>query len=405
MEDKGLDALKFEIQEEALLGTRTKVVGVGGGGSNAVARMMAEGMGGVEFYVLNTDRQALMASPVPNKLAIGTKLTTGLGTGSDPNIGREAALEDTERIIEILEGADMVFITAGLGGGTGTGAAPVVASLAKELNALTVAVVTKPFSFEGPRRMKQANAGLSELASMVDTVIQIPNDRLLELAPRGTSVVDAFRNADDVLRQAVQGISDIITVPGLINRDFSDIRTIMVGMGFAMMGTASAKGENAAVEAARLAINSPLLEEGGVRGARAMLVNITGSSQLTLHDVNEACMLIRAAAEYDEVHLSFGIVMNEAMQDTVKITVIATGFEREGLPTIARRAKELAASDPFGTAAAAPAPEPMFVESVSEEVTVAAQIEEQQEFFTPEPEPADELDVPAFLRKERRMVQ
>jgi len=403
MEDKGLDALKFEIQEEALLGTRTKVVGVGGGGSNAVARMMAEGMGGVDFYVLNTDRQALMASPVPNKLAIGTKLTNGLGTGSDPNIGREAALEDTERIIEILEGADMVFITAGLGGGTGTGAAPVVASLAKELNALTVAVVTKPFSFEGPRRMKQANAGLSELASMVDTVIQIPNDRLLELAPKGTSVVDAFRNADDVLRQAVQGISDIITVPGLINRDFSDIRTIMVGMGFAMMGTASAKGENAAVEAAQLAINSPLLEEGGVRGARAMLVNITGSSQLTLHDVNAACMLIRAAAEYDEVHLSFGIVMNEAMQDTVKITVIATGFEREGLPTIARRAKELAASDPF--AAAAPTPEPMFVESVSEEATVAAQSEEQQEFFTPEPEPADELDVPAFLRKERRMVQ
>jgi len=251
--------------------------------------------------------------------------------------------------------------------------------------------------------MKQANAGLSELASMVDTVIQIPNDRLLELAPKGTSVVDAFRNADDVLRQAVQGISDIITVPGLINRDFSDIRTIMVGMGFAMMGTASAKGENAAVEAAQLAINSPLLEEGGVRGARAMLDNNTGSSQLTLHDVNEACMLIRAAAEYDEVHLSFGIVMNEAMQDTVKITVIATGFEREGLPTIARRAKELAASDPF--AAAAPTPEPMFVESVSEEATVAAQSEEQQEFFTPEPEPADELDVPAFLRKERRMVQ
>ncbi|MCZ2078079.1 MAG: cell division protein FtsZ [Bryobacteraceae bacterium] len=403
MEDKGLDALKFEIQEEALLGTRTKVVGVGGGGSNAVARMMAEGMSGVDFYVLNTDRQALMASPVPNKLAIGTKLTNGLGTGSDPNIGREAALEDTGRIIEILEGADMVFITAGLGGGTGTGAAPVVASLAKELNALTVAVVTKPFSFEGPRRMKQANAGLSELASMVDTVIQIPNDRLLELAPRGTSVADAFRNADDVLRQAVQGISDIITVPGLINRDFSDIRTIMVGMGFAMMGTASAKGENAAVEAARLAINSPLLEEGGVRGARAMLVNITGSSQLTLHDVNEACMLIRAAAEYDEVHLSFGIVMNEAMQDSVKITVIATGFEREGLPTIARRAKDLAAADPLASAASAP--EPVFVESVSEEAAVVAQREEQQEFFTPESEPADELDVPAFLRKERRMVQ
>src|SRR5271154_5583646 len=240
-----LDALKFVIQEEAAPKTRIRV-------------------SGVEFCVLNTDVQALSASPVPNQLAIGSKVTNGLGAGSDPSVGRQAALEDTERIIELLEGADMVFVTAGLGGGTGTGAAPVVASLAKELNALTVAVVTKPFAFEGPRRMKQADRGLSELGGTVDTVITVPNDRLLELVPRGTSFFEAFRIADDILRQAVQGISDIITTPGLINRDFSDIRAIMLGMGYAMMGTASASGENASIEAARQAISSPLMEEGGV---------------------------------------------------------------------------------------------------------------------------------------------
>jgi len=283
--------LKFEIQEEALLGTKIKVIGVGGGGSNAVARMMNEGLTGVEFHILNTDVQALEASTVPNKLAIGRKVTNGLGAGSDPAIGRLAALEDTERIIEILEGADMVFVTAGLGGGSGTGAAPVVAALAKELNALTVAVVTKPFSFEGPRRMKQAERGLADLAATVDTVISIPNDKLLEIVPRGTSFFESFRVADDVLRQAVQGIADIITTPGVINRDFSDIRAIMLGMGYAMMGTATAKGENAAIEAAKQAINCALLEEGGVKGARGILINITGSSKLSIHEVNEACAL------------------------------------------------------------------------------------------------------------------
>src|SRR3954470_14489023 len=231
--------LKFEIQEEALLGTKIKVIGVGGGGSNAVARMMNKGLTGVEFHILNTDVQALDASTVPNKLAIGRKVTNGLGAGADPQIGRLAALEDTERIIEILEGAQMVFVTAGMGGGTGTGAAPVVASLAKELNALTVAVVTKPFNFEGPRRMRQAERGLSELAGSCDTVISIPNEKLLGLVPKGSSFFESFRLADDVLRQAVQGMADIITTPGLINRDFSDIRTIMAGMGYAMMGTAS----------------------------------------------------------------------------------------------------------------------------------------------------------------------
>ena len=328
------EPLKFEVQEEALLGTRIKVIGVGGGGSNAVARMMSEGVAGVEFHVLNTDLQALQASPVPNKLAIGRKVTNGLGAGSDPSIGRMAALEDTERIIEILEGADMVFVTAGMGGGTGTGAAPVVAALAKELNALTVAVVTKPFGFEGPRRMKQADKGLADLAGSVDTVISIPNDKLLSIVPKGTSFYESFRVADDVLRQAVQGIAEIITTPGIINRDFSDIRAIMLGMGFAMMGTASAKGENALVEAAKQAINSALLEEGGVKGARGILINITGSSKLSLHDVNEACALIRAAAEYDDVQINFGIVLDESMDDEAKITVIATGFQRAGLPAV-----------------------------------------------------------------------
>ncbi len=318
-----MNALKFAIQEEALQGTRIKVIGVGGGGSNAVARMMNEGLGGVEFHIMNTDAQALKASPVPNKLQLGAKVTNGLGAGSDPSMGRQAALEDTERIIELLEGADMVFVTAGLGGGTGTGAAPVVASLAKELNALTVAVVTKLFAFEGPRRMKQAERGLSEIGGTVDTVISVPNDRLLELVPKGTSFFEAFRVADDILRQAVQGISDIITTPGLINRDFSDIRSIMLGMGYAMMGTATARGEKASIEAARKAIECPLMEEGGVKGARGVLINITGSSRLSLHDVNEACTLIRSATAFEDVQINFGVVLNEAMEDEVKITVIA----------------------------------------------------------------------------------
>src|ERR1700686_4024757 len=356
-----MDALKFAIQDESLHGTKIKVIGVGGGGSNAVARMMNEGLTGVEFHILNTDVQALNASSVPNKLQIGVKVTNGLGAGSDPGLGRQAALEDTERIIEVLEGADMVFVTAGLGGGTGTGAAPVVAALAKELNALTVAVVTKPFAFEGPRRMKQADRGLSELGGTVDTVITVPNDRLLELVPRGTSFFEAFRVADDILRQAVQGISDIITTPGLINRDFSDIRAIMLGMGYAMMGTAAASGENASIEAARQAISSPLMEEGGVKGARGVLINITGSSRLSLHDVNEACSLIRAATANEDAQINFGVVLNEALKDEVKITAIATGFQRDNLPQLARRGSVAEAMMP---APALPAPaetmEPLF---------------------------------------------
>jgi cell division protein FtsZ len=414
-----LDALKFSMEDDITPKTRIRVFGVGGGGSNAVARMLNEGLTGVEFSVLNTDVQALSASPVPNQLAIGSKVTNGLGAGSDPAIGRQAALEDTERIIDLLEGADMVFVTAGLGGGTGTGAAPVVASLAKELGALTVAVVTKPFAFEGPKRRKQAEQGLAELASVVDTVITIPNDQLLDLVPKGTSFFEAFRIADDVLRQAVQGIADIITTPGLINRDFSDIRAIMLGMGYAMMGTATARGENAALVAAEKAISCPLLEAGGVRGARGVLINITGSGGLGLHEVNEACTLIREAAQNEDVQINFGVVMNEAMAEEVKITVIATGFERDNLPAIERRAQRAAAPDPAPPQMPVAAPAVYF----EEPAPVAAAEEEEQvqlemaaaaaasqpavpaapQQSAPQSDLFDDLDVPAILR--RRMIQ
>src|SRR5689334_1825207 len=335
--DSDMDDLKYELEEEARLGTRIKVVGVGGGGCNAVARMVAEGLEGVEFFAMNTDIQALDACDVPNKLQLGAKMTKGLGAGSNPEVGRQAALENTDRIVELLQGADMVFVTAGLGGGTGTGAAPVVASLAKELDALTVAVVTKPFGFEGARRMRLAEDGLSRLAGTVDTVIAIPNDRLLNLVPRGTSFFESFKIADDLLRQAVQGISDIIITPGLINRDFSDIKATMIGMGYAMMGTAICHGGTAAVEAARQAISCPLLEDTRIAGSRGILINITGSSRLGLHEVNEACSIIREAADCDDVQINFGVIMNESMADAVKITVIATGFQPDYAPMPERR--------------------------------------------------------------------
>ena len=386
------DDLKFLIEEEAQLGTKIKVVGVGGGGSNAVARMLQDGLGGVDFYILNTDKQALAASPVSNKITLGKKLTNGLGAGADPAIGRQAALEDTEQIIEILEGADMVFVTSGLGGGTGTGAAPVVASLAKELNALTVAVVTKPFAFEGSRRMKQAERGLSELAASCDTVITVPNEKLLGLAPKGTSFLQSFKLADDVLRQAVQGISDIITTPGLINRDFSDIRTIMVGMGYAMMGTASGTGPDAAVDAARKAINSPLMEEGGIYGARGVLINITGSSNLGIHEVNEACNLIREAAQNHDVQINFGVVMDESMADEVKITVIATGFQHESSTDIEQRD----ANFPFGVG---------MRESRDDSGAQANSENSSEGSETTATESGEDYDTPAFLRKQKRLVQ
>jgi cell division protein FtsZ len=291
--------------------------------------MIDAGLGGVDFLVANTDVQALKQSKAPLKLQIGAKLTKGLGAGANPEIGRQAALEDTDKVIEALEGADMVFVTTGLGGGTGTGATPIVASLAAELGALTVAVVTKPFAFEGKKRLLQAERGLSDLKDCVDTVITIPNERLLATLERGTSLFDAFRIADDILRQAVQGISDLIIVPGLINLDFADVKTVMAGMGMALMGTGSASGDHRAVEAAKKAISSRLLEEGSVQGARGVLINITGGPGLLLHEVSEASSIIHDAADA-EANIIFGAVLDETMKDEVKITVIATGFDRKG---------------------------------------------------------------------------
>ena len=320
-------SIKFLFEEGRRLGASIKVVGVGGGGSNAVNRMIDAGLDGVEFLVANTDVQALEQSKASVKLQIGAKLTKGLGAGANPDVGRQAALEDTDKVIEALEGADMVFVTTGLGGGTGTGAAPIVATLAAELGALTVAVVTKPFAFEGKKRMTQADRGLTDLRECVDTIITIPNERLLATLERGTSLFDAFRIADDILRQAVQGISDLITVPGLINLDFADVRTVMSGMGMALMGTGSAKGENRAVEAAKKAISSRLLEDGSIHGARGVLLNITGGHDLLLHEVSEASNIIHEAADSD-ANIIFGAVLDESMKDEVKITVIATGFDR-----------------------------------------------------------------------------
>jgi cell division protein FtsZ len=395
----GLQDMKFDIAEEAVAGTKIKVIGVGGAGGNAAARMMEAGLEGVEFFVLNTDKQALDASPVPNKLMIGSKITNGLGAGSDPAVGRQAALEDTERIIELIEGSDMVFVTAGMGGGTGTGAAPVVAALAKEMGALTVAVVTKPFDFEGARRMKQANAGLNELASTVDTVITIPNERLLEITPEEATFAESLLIADDVLRQAVQGICDIITKPGMINRDFSDVRAIMLGMGYAMMGTATAKGSNAAVTAAEKAISSPLLDEGGVQGARGVLINITAGRKLGLRDITRACNLIREATADEDVQLNFGVVVDEEMGDEVKITVIATGFRKKGEPaTIATVRIEAAAAASASAAPSAPVQ--------SEEPVEATPIHPSADPVLPGGNrPLDDLETPAILRRDRRLFQ
>ena len=319
--------LRLKLDEEARSGARIKVVGVGGGGSNAVNRMVAAGLDGVEFIVANTDLQALRMNPAANKLQIGAKLTKGLGAGADPEVGRQAALEDTEKLIEALDGADMVFVTTGLGGGTGTGAAPVIASLASELGALTIAVVTKPFRFEGKKRAIQAERGLEELRNSVDTVITIPNERLLATIGRTTSLTDAFATADDVLRQAIQGISDLILVPGLINLDFADVKTIMSGMGFAIMGTGLAEGEERAMIAANAAISSPLLEDASVKGARGVIINVTGGNDLSLVEVSEASAVIQEAA-HEEANIIFGAVVDPRMQGQVKITVIATGFDR-----------------------------------------------------------------------------
>jgi cell division protein FtsZ len=306
-------------------GARIKVIGVGGGGGNAINTMIAGGLPGVEFIAGNTDAQALAANLAPTKIQLGEQLTRGLGAGGNPEVGRRAAQEDEDRLRKLLDGADMIFVTAGMGGGTGTGAAPIVARIAKENGALTVGVVTKPFGFEGKRRQRQAEDGLRELKASVDTLIAIPNQRLLSVAGRNSSILETFKKADDVLLQAVRGIADLITVHGLINLDFADVRAIMSEMGMAMMGAGLAEGENRAIEAAQKAISSPLLEEVRIEGARGVLINITGGPSLTLHEVNEAATLIQEEADED-ANIIFGAVIDDTMSEQVRITVIATGF-------------------------------------------------------------------------------
>lgn len=326
----------FELDQVGGQFAQLKVVGVGGGGSNAVNRMIEAGLQGVEFIALNTDAQALMHCNATYKVRLGEKLTRGLGAGSNPEIGQRAAEESRDEVRALLQGADMVFITAGMGGGTGTGATPIVAELAKEAGALTVGVVTRPFTFEGRVRSQQAERGIQALREKVDTLITIPNDRLLQVVEKKTSIVEAFRMADDVLRQGVQGISDLITVPGLINLDFADVRTIMTNAGSALMGIGRASGEDRAVKAAKAAVSSPLLE-ASIEGARGILLNITGSSSLGLFEVNEAAEIIAEAAD-PEANIIFGAVIDETLEDEIRVTVIATGFEpRRGKPALSDR--------------------------------------------------------------------
>ncbi|MGH9365273.1 MAG: cell division protein FtsZ [Thermoanaerobaculia bacterium] len=325
--DENRDRLTIELEDADAAPATIKVIGVGGGGSNAVNRMIAAGVRGVEYIACNTDLQALRRANAGTKVQIGARLTKGLGAGADPEIGKNAALEDQEKLAGHLKGADMVFIAAGMGGGTGSGAGPIIARLAAEAGALTVAVVTKPFDFEGKKRMRQAERAARELRDHVDTLITIPNQQLLSFVEPGTSLSDSFKTADDVLRQAIQGISDLINCPGEINLDFADVKKIMSDMGRALMGTATAQGENRAVHAAQAAISSPLLEDASVEGARGVLINITGGPDLTLFEVNEAADIIRQAAD-PEAEILFGCVFDERMIGQVKITVIATGFDR-----------------------------------------------------------------------------
>src|SRR5437667_2756615 len=371
------ERLRLRLEEEGSAGARIKVIGVGGGGGNAVNRMVQVGLDGVQFIVANTDLQALRGNAAPIKLQIGSKLTKGLGAGADPNVGRQAALEDTEKLLQALDGADMVFVTTGLGGGTGTGAGPVIASLASELGALTVAVVTKPFRFEGRRRQRQAEQGLNELRECVDTVITIPNERLLNAVPKGTRFHESFRLVDDVLLQAVQGISDIITVPGLINVDFADVKAIMEGMGMALMGTGTATGDNRALEATQRAISSPLLEEASIEGAKGLLVNVSGGADLTLFEVNEAMSIIHDAADPD-ANIIFGAVLDERLTNEMKITVIATGFD-----------KAVAAVEPSRAFAAS---QPVSEGRVTGPIGIPGS-------GAPDPLRREDINVPAFIRK------
>jgi cell division protein FtsZ len=374
--------LEFDLDMEQF--ARIKVIGCGGGGGNAVNRMIAGGVKGVEFITVNTDAQALHLSSAEIKLQIGEKLTRGLGAGANPEVGKKAAEESRDLIENALRGADMVFVTAGMGGGTGTGAAPVVAEVAKELGALTVGVVTRPFSFEGRKRAMQADQGISALKEKVDTLIVIPNDRLLEIVDKNTPMLEAFRHADNVLRQGVQGISDLIAVPGLINLDFADVKTIMTERGSALMGIGIASGENRAAEAARKAISSPLLETS-IEGARGVLMNITGGANLSLYEVNEAADIVSSAADPD-VNMIFGAVINEELKNEIIVTVIATGFE-ENQQNAARRAQ------------AATNMRPTQPPSVSTSSRLREEETEKTLFSTSS---LDNLDIPAFLRNRRR---
>lgn len=375
--------LEFDLDIDSL--AQIKVIGVGGGGSNAVNRMIEMGVQGVEFIAVNTDAQALQLSRAVQKLKIGEKLTRGLGAGANPEVGRKAAEESRELIENALRGADLVFVTAGMGGGTGTGAAPVIADIARQMGALTVGVVTKPFSFEGRKRAMQAISGVNALKEKVDTLIVIPNDRLLEIVDKNTPMLEAFREADNVLRQGVQGISDLIAVPGLINLDFADVKTIMTERGSALMGIGIATGENRATEAAKQAINSPLLETS-IDGARGVLLNITGGNNLSLYEVNEAADIVASAADQD-VNMIFGAVINENLKDEIIVTVIATGFE------------ESAQKPAGGINGADKRPQTMVnparpqVASAKEEERI--EVRPFQNFNT------NSLDVPTFLRNRR----
>jgi cell division protein FtsZ len=388
------DGLAFRLEEEeAQLQAKIRVIGLGGGGSNAINRMIASRFTGVTFVVANTDHQVLRASPAPIKIQLGAKLTGGLGAGSDPEIGRRAAAEDRELLQQTLAGADMVFITAGMGGGTGTGSAPVVAGIAKELGALTVGVVTKPFAFEGARRMRQAEAGIQELRGIVDTLLTIPNQRLLTVVEKGISLQEAFKVADSVLQHAVQGISDLILVPGIINLDFADVRTIMSGMGFALMGTGVGRGEHRAVDAAQKAIASPLLEETSIEGARGVLINITGGSDLTLHEVNEAAGTVAEAADR-EANVIVGAVVDESLGDEVRVTVIATGFD-DARPVAA--APVAASASGLG-----PAGRPVDLKSFRGGERPSPWRRPRVDGIRPDgaDSGADDLDIPAFLRRQ-----
>ena len=327
-DDESEKRLAIELEDTESAPARIRVLGVGGGGSNAVNRMISAGIRGIEFIACNTDLQALRKSLAPHKVQLGSRLTKGLGAGADPDIGKNAALEDLDKLNALLAGSDMVFIAAGLGGGTGTGAAPIIAKVAAEQGALTVGIVTKPFLFEGGKRMKQAERGMRDLRDHVDTLITVPNQRLLSFVERDTTHLEAFRIADDILRQAIQGISDLITSPGEINLDFADVKKIMSDMGRALMGTGVASGENRAVAAAQAAISSPLLEDASIDGARGVLMNITGGPDMTLHEMNEAAEIIQRAADPD-AEIIFGCVTDERMAGSVKVTVIATGFDSE----------------------------------------------------------------------------